>query len=89
MQSIAQMEKQCKIFTTQCYLERIGEEEDRVSDRRRETGDVQAERVKARVERARGENREVGEKGLFKGPSGSNVAFIGLLSAKHWSRAPR
>lgn len=33
--------------------------------------------------------REVGEKGLFKGPSGSNVAFIGLLSAKHWSRAPR
>lgn len=33
--------------------------------------------------------REVGEKGLFKGPSGSNVAFIGLLSAKHWSRTPR
>ena len=32
---------------------------------------------------------EIGEKGLFKGPLGSNVAFIGLLSAKHWSRALR
>lgn len=44
-------------------------------------------REKARVSETK--NREVGEKGLFKGPSSSNVAFIGLLSAKHWSRASR
>lgn len=40
-------------------------------------------------ESERDKKREVSEKGLFKGLSGSNVAFIGLLSAKHWSRAPR
>lgn len=46
-------------------------------------------REKTRVSVRDEKNCEVGEKGLFKGPSGSNVAFIGLLSAKHWSRAPR
>jgi len=45
------------------------------------------EREKTRVSETK--KREVGEKGLFKGPSSSNVAFIGLLSAKHWSRASR
>lgn len=46
-------------------------------------------REKARVRVSETKKREVGEKGLFKGPSSSNVAFIGLLSAKHWSRASR
>jgi len=58
----------------------------RENEKQRE-GKREREREKARVSETK--KREVGEKGLFKGPSSSNVAFIGLLSAKHWSRASR
>lgn len=75
------------------YSKRETEEGDRVSDRGKENENRNVrENENQRKEKVRvseTKKREVGEKGLFKGPSSSNVAFIGLLSAKHWSRASR
>lgn len=43
---------------------------------------------RGRSQKRKRERERLAKKDFSKDPLGSNVAFIGLLSAKHWSRAP-